>query len=73
MGFSHAMVLEKVVEHTDHCIGPLPCVAGFIDEVIDRPRDGFTKYPKDSAFPRSRNRWGQAGEGQKGSGPVEPC
>ena len=41
--------MEEVVEDTDDGVGPLPCVAGFIN---DLPSDGFTTYPKDSALAR---------------------
>ena len=54
MRLSQAMVLEEMMEHADDGIGPLSCVARFIDEVVDLPGDGFTTYPKDSAFPRDQ-------------------
>ena len=48
-----AMLLKEVMEQTDDCVGPLPCVTGFINEVVDLPRDSFTTYPKESALARS--------------------
>ena len=54
MRFSHAVVFKTVVEHTDNSVGPLPCVARFVRQIIDLPRDGFATYPKDSTFPRGQ-------------------
>ena len=56
--FSQTMLLEKVVEHADSGVGPLPRVAGFINEVVDLPRNGFTTYPKDSTLARSEEVYG---------------
>ena len=39
------MLLREVVEERHDCVGPLLCVAGFVDEVVDLPGDGFTKNP----------------------------
>ena len=57
MCFSQAMLLKKVVEQRDDGVGPLPCVAGFINEV-DLPGDGFTTYPKDSPLARGEEVYG---------------
>lgn len=48
-----SMLLEEVIEHTDNCIGPLSRIAGYINEVVDLPKEGFTTYPKDSTLARS--------------------
>ena len=48
------MVLEEMMEQTDNGVGPLSCIAGFINEVVDLPWDGFTTYPKDSALSRGQ-------------------
>ena len=66
MCLSQAMLLEEVVEETDDGVGPLPCVAGFINEVVDLPWDGFTTYPKDSALARGQEVDGAGLEGVRG-------
>ena len=52
MCLSQSMLLEEMVEHADDGVGPLPRIAGFINEVVDLPWNGFTTYPKDSALAR---------------------
>ena len=49
---SQTMLLEEVMEHADDRVGPLPCVAGFIYEVVYLPWKGFATYPKDSTLAR---------------------
>ena len=61
-----AMLLEEVVEETHDGVGPLPSVAGFINEVVDLPWDGFTTYPKDSALARGEEVDGTGLEGVRG-------
>ena len=61
-----AMLLEEVVEETHDGVGPLPSVAGFINEVVDLPWDGFTTYPKDSALARGEEVDGAGLEGVRG-------
>ena len=55
---SQSMLSREVVEHADNGISPLPSVAGFINEVVDLPWDGFTMYPKDCTLARSEEVYG---------------
>ena len=45
MCLPQSMLLEEMVEHADDGIGSLPSIAGFINEVVDLPWNGFTTYP----------------------------
>jgi len=49
-GLSKTMGLKEVVEQRDNCVGSLPDINGFINEVVDLARNRFTTYPKDSAL-----------------------
>ena len=63
--FSQAMLLEEVVEQRDNnCVGPLPCVAGFVDEVVDLPGDASQYTPK---IPHLRGVRKYMGPGWRGS------
>ena len=55
---SQSMLPKEMVEHADDSIGPLPCVTGFINEVVDLPWNGFTIYPKDCTLARSEQVYG---------------
>ena len=60
------MLLEEVVEHADDGVGPLSHIAGFINEVVDLPWNGFTTYPKHSALAWSEKVYGAGLEGVRG-------
>ena len=51
---SQTVLVEEMMEHANNCVSSLPCIAGFINEVVDLPRDGFTTYPKDSTLARGQ-------------------
>ena len=63
MCLSQAVHLEKVVQQADNGIGPLPCVTGFINEVVDLPGKGFKTYLKDAALSRGEDVYGARLEG----------
>ena len=46
------MLLEEMVKKTGEGVCPLPCVTGFIDEVVYLPWDDFATYPKDFILAR---------------------
>ena len=58
---SQSMLLEEMVEHADDRVGPLPRIAGLINEVVDLPWNGFTTYSKDSTLGRGEEVAGWSG------------
>ena len=49
--FPHPVVLEEMVEVTDHAVRSLPGLHTFINEIVDLLLQSLTAYPEQAAFP----------------------